>query len=235
MMGYVHVNWSKEEDALLIELCKKYHSRWKKIVQNFPGKQIWNLEHRWNKINPDANHSHFTLEENARIQELIGKYGSRWKFIANELGTNRTPRCIQSKYQKIAKKIREESRKTGVTWTKIYDEPGNPICPIPIPAPPPPPQAIECNEGVGGKQTIEKEENDLSLESMDGREFGSRTNDKVIGIVEPETTTFEKSTIPSAGRKIRLRRIGISSLKQPSMKTLIELADETRFTGIAYD
>jgi len=249
-----HIPWSDEEDALLIKLQKEYSCKWSEIARHMPGRRFYHVQQRWNSINPDANRSHFTQEEDAQIRKLIGEYGTRWVLIAAKLGTKREPIFLKSRYRNKVREIKKEKKKAGEKWTRRYgtsdpatesnegvnaesttgEEEEGELSLIPasggesneeeiIGIVEPEPTGVSETEKKSTETRAEKVEREMS--ELKDREFGEFR-------VSGEMLSFKKINAPTAGGKIRFGLIDISSLKQPSVKKLVELADEMKLVGM---
>jgi hypothetical protein len=98
------VEWSKEEDSLILELVCKYGNCWKEISKHLKGRTCKMIRGRYiNFLRSDVNKNKFSTEEDFKIAELYLQYGPKWSLLAN-LMNGRTADMIKNRYHSKIKK-----------------------------------------------------------------------------------------------------------------------------------
>lgn len=130
-----NATWTKEEDALLIQIASKQDSvAWSTIAKYFPNKTAPQLAGRWEKVlNPNLIKGSWTREEDEIIVNYVKENGDKdWAKLAQRLN-GRTGKQCRERYKNhldpsVAKNswTEEEDRKLidlhqklGNQWTKI--------------------------------------------------------------------------------------------------------------------
>lgn len=97
----VQKKWTKEEDALLLELARRFNSKcWKKISSHFEDKTPLQCFSRYKRIRPGIIKGSWTREEDIRIIEMVQIYGKSWSKISKMLIT-RNGKQIRDRYINI--------------------------------------------------------------------------------------------------------------------------------------
>lgn len=97
----VQKKWTKDEDAKLIELAKKFNNRnWKTIAAHFADKSPLQCFSRFKRIRPGIVKGSWTKEEDQMIIELVHKYGKSWSKISKAM-VSRNGKQIRDRYLNI--------------------------------------------------------------------------------------------------------------------------------------
>ena len=77
-------SWSKNEDAKLVQLIKKYGPQgWPYIAQMIPGRTGKQCHSRWRDcLNPELKKGSWSNEEDALIVKLQCEHGNRWSHVS---------------------------------------------------------------------------------------------------------------------------------------------------------
>ena len=96
--------WSSKEDALLVELMKKYGQSWAMISSALPGRTGKQVRDRFlNKLRPNIRCGDWSAEEDECIVTLSKEIGNRWSLIATHL-PGRTEAQVKNRYYSHIKK-----------------------------------------------------------------------------------------------------------------------------------
>jgi len=112
--------WSPEEDVQVLELVKKYGTKWAKIasfMKSRNGKQV--RDHYLNALVPDINRGVWTEEEDKAILFYYKKFGAQWCRIAECLD-GRTETQVKGRfYTNLKQKLKV---KNSVKVEIVIDE-----------------------------------------------------------------------------------------------------------------
>ncbi len=86
MAGERHL-WSKEEDAMLLQLVKEIGpGKWTQIAKKMPGRLPKQCRQRYfNKVDPSLSNAAWSEEEDRRVIAAQSKLGNRFAEIAKFL------------------------------------------------------------------------------------------------------------------------------------------------------
>ena len=127
--------WTKEEDAKLKKIVKKYNGKnWKLIAGHFEGRKPEQCLHRWQKVlNPELVKGLWTKEEDDSLMELVKELKpKRWSLIASRLEGRNGKQCRERWHNHLNPDIRrgpfskeedqiliEAHSKLGNRWAEI--------------------------------------------------------------------------------------------------------------------
>lgn len=96
--------WTPREDALLVELMKKYGQSWAMISSALPGRTGKQVRDRYlNKLRPNIRCGDWSIEEDELVVSLCKEIGNRWSLIATHL-PGRTEAQVKNRYYSHIKK-----------------------------------------------------------------------------------------------------------------------------------
>jgi len=96
--------WTPKEDALLVDLMKKYGQSWAMISSALPGRTGKQVRDRFlNKLRPHIRCGDWSIEEDELIVSLSKEIGNRWSLIATHL-PGRTEAQVKNRYYSHIKK-----------------------------------------------------------------------------------------------------------------------------------
>lgn len=96
--------WTPKEDALLVDLMKKYGQSWAMISSALPGRTGKQVRDRFlNKLRPHIRCGDWSVEEDELIVSLSKEIGNRWSLIATHL-PGRTEAQVKNRYYSHIKK-----------------------------------------------------------------------------------------------------------------------------------
>mmetsp|Transcript_22019 Transcript_22019/g.43274 ORF Transcript_22019/g.43274 Transcript_22019/m.43274 type:complete len:606 (-) Transcript_22019:590-2407(-) len=121
--GLVKGQWTKEEDAHLLDLIKTYTEKnnissvnWQAISQQIHGRNAKQCRERWFlNLDPSINRGPWTPAEDRCLLELAAQFGGRWSLISKNM-EGRTENMVKTRYQSLQ---RQEARSRG--WTDNED------------------------------------------------------------------------------------------------------------------
>lgn len=107
-------SWTPEEDALLLEMRKRYGRKWAKIAQHLPGRQGKQCRERFvNHLDPALMKGEWTDDEEAILIAMHQHHGNRWASISKQLPgrsdndvKNHWYSTIQRKFLQHGKEVR---------------------------------------------------------------------------------------------------------------------------------
>lgn len=114
--------WSKEEDAIIIEMVKKGEHKWASIAKEIPGRLGKQIRERYfNHLDPSIKKEPWTKEEDKILLEAQEKLGNKWAKIAKMI-TGRPENMVKNRwyvlhYPRKRKKL-NRSRTTTVKKQK---------------------------------------------------------------------------------------------------------------------
>jgi myb proto-oncogene protein len=92
------IQWTTEEDTLLISLALHLNRRWSKICKNFENKTRNQCYLRYLSINPSIKKGLWEPAEDQKLLEGVSLYGKKWSKIAKACFSNRTSKQIRERY-----------------------------------------------------------------------------------------------------------------------------------------
>jgi hypothetical protein len=92
------VNWTKEEDILLVFLVSTHKRKWSFISKSFKEKTGYQCYLRYNSINPSIKKGAWETIEDQKLIEGMRLFGKQWSKIASQLFRNRNSKQIRDRY-----------------------------------------------------------------------------------------------------------------------------------------
>jgi myb proto-oncogene protein len=92
------INWTIEEDSLLISLTLLHQRKWTIICKSFENKTHKQCHLRYLSINPSIKKGLWESAEDQKLLEGISLYGRKWSKVAKVCFSNRTPKQIRERY-----------------------------------------------------------------------------------------------------------------------------------------
>jgi hypothetical protein len=79
-------SWTADEDAVLLEMRKRFGRKWAKIAQHLPGRQGKQCRERFvNHLDPALKKGEWTDDEEAILIAMHEHHGNRWANISKQL------------------------------------------------------------------------------------------------------------------------------------------------------
>ena len=101
-------NWSKEEDAIVVEVVSRSKDKpftaWSELAHCIPGRSGKSIRDRWiNHLNPALVHAPFTAEDDHALWKAYKEYGKRWVEISGKVFQNtRSENQIKNRWYSAA-------------------------------------------------------------------------------------------------------------------------------------
>lgn len=118
-------SWSKEEDAILLNLVKQMRApmKWSIVAQSLPGRTGKQCRERYvNHLNPRLKSSEWTPVEDATIFRLYDTTGSQWAKMAKMI-PGRTDNGIKNRFHNLRRQLEREDEQR-LRLSKPEDYPG---------------------------------------------------------------------------------------------------------------
>lgn len=120
--NYIKGSFTKEEDALIIELVASWGTKkWKTIRLHLPGRSGRQVRERWhNHLDPSLKKTAWTNDEDKKLKELHTKFGNRWTEIAKHI-PGRSENGIKNRWNSVRRKTEKVNSKElpGATLTDL--------------------------------------------------------------------------------------------------------------------
>lgn len=123
----VSSTWSSSEDEKLLQLQRKFTSRWSEMAQELHGKSAEHVKNRCllmarraAKTRPTRRPpQRWTAAEKDKLRSLVGKHGAKnWLFLASQLPGRTDLQCLQQWDRALKNKV----VKGRGTWTAMADQ-----------------------------------------------------------------------------------------------------------------
>ena len=125
------LNWTKEEDEILLKKGKEYkNKKWKIVASFLPGHSSIQCSARYKRIQSGIKKGSWNKEEDKILLELYDKYGKNWAKISKEMRT-RTGKQIRDRFLNSLDKGIDKSKFTineDEEIIKLYKIYGNSWC-----------------------------------------------------------------------------------------------------------
>jgi myb proto-oncogene protein len=92
------VNWTEEEDKLLISLASTHKKKWSLISKGFKDKTGYHCHQRYQIIDPCIKKGAWEPIEDQKIIEGMRHYSKQWSKIASEYFSDRTGKQVRDRY-----------------------------------------------------------------------------------------------------------------------------------------
>ncbi len=118
--GLVKGKWTKEEDALILEMVKtstvqgadgELHTPWSTIAQRLPGRLGEHVKARWiNHLDPDIRRGVWTKTEMDLLTEAQKELGNRWSEIAKRI-PGRSENSVKNRWYNAKTSLKRKTEK----------------------------------------------------------------------------------------------------------------------------
>ena len=120
------VNWTKEEDEILIQKTKEHNFKnWAAVASFIPGRTAIQCSARYKRIQPGLIKGAWTPEEDLELLRLYKYYGKNWSNISRSM-PQRTGKQIRDRFLNALddnlkkEKFSIEEDKKVLKWYKVY-------------------------------------------------------------------------------------------------------------------
>ena len=120
------VNWTKEEDEILIQKTKEHnYKNWAAVASFIPGRTAIQCSARYKRIQPGLIKGAWTPEEDLELLRLYKYYGKNWSNISRSM-PQRTGKQIRDRFLNALddnlkkEKFSIEEDKKVLKWYKVY-------------------------------------------------------------------------------------------------------------------
>jgi hypothetical protein len=120
------INWTKEEDEILIQKTKEHnYKNWSAVASFIPGRTAIQCSARYKRIQPGLIKGAWTPEEDLELLRLYKYYGKNWSNISRSM-PQRTGKQIRDRFLNALddnlkkEKFSLEEDKKVLKWYKVY-------------------------------------------------------------------------------------------------------------------
>ena len=73
------LDWTQEEDNLLLQLAQEYNDNWNRIATYLQGRTVRQCRDRYvNTLDPNINRKKFTFNEDKLLLQKVYEFGPQW-------------------------------------------------------------------------------------------------------------------------------------------------------------